>query len=380
LIAGIFTFLGMMVAIAGIALFSRGAPWAGGLAMFVAFILLAGGAARVLAGIGDTEFSYWARLFKETPIKWHDYYASADPVPNGPLLDEDEDGLLGSVEVWNRASVLADHTTYWKNVDQFISGIACAIGSHGKIDLTEIALRDQLALNMAHERRRWRVSWLRGTKWVTAALTAGVAYARWTSLAAFGDSLRSALPSVTQLSTTGSIHNALNYWNLLGPVRDRILGIAALLAAGYLAYAIVRAVWECWNRADVDVMFSRRALVTGRSGGPSGRPFFAFCAIAATFAAIGVSVVLTPIWSVMGTYPAGVLGADLVMGLLLSAMVWKHVDTQDKRAREAASQSTGVRFDEVPSFELSSAAQAPRNIPKQPRNVAGGKDRKEDKS
>ena len=155
---------------------------------------------------------------------------------------------------------------------------------------------------------------------------------------------------------------------------------AALLAAAYLAYVIVRVVWECWNRADVDVLFSRRALVTGRSGGPSGRPFFAFCAVAAAFAAIGVSVLLAPFWSVIGYLPRRRPRADLVIGLLLSAMVREHIDTQDKRAREAASQSTVVRFEEVPSFELSSAAPTPRDIPKQPRNMAGGKDRKEDKS
>ena len=43
LTAGIFTFLGMVVAIVGIALFAQGAPgWVGGLVIFAALILLAG--------------------------------------------------------------------------------------------------------------------------------------------------------------------------------------------------------------------------------------------------------------------------------------------------------------------------------------------------
>lgn len=67
---------------------------------------------------------------------WMDVYASADPAPNGPLFEGKEEGSepegneeesepkISEVEVTNRRLVLLDHTTYWGNVDEFISTVA----------------------------------------------------------------------------------------------------------------------------------------------------------------------------------------------------------------------------------------------------------------
>ena len=52
-------------------------------------------------------------------IEWHDYYASEDPVSNGPMFDQDP-GFLTSHEVYNRAALWSDHTTYWLNRDEFV--------------------------------------------------------------------------------------------------------------------------------------------------------------------------------------------------------------------------------------------------------------------
>jgi hypothetical protein len=55
-------------------------------------------------------------------FEWVDLWASADPAPNGPVLDELPAGVT-SYKVRNSASLLFDHSTYWSNVTEFVSAI-----------------------------------------------------------------------------------------------------------------------------------------------------------------------------------------------------------------------------------------------------------------
>ena len=57
-------------------------------------------------------------------IKWTDFYASADPVPNGALHD-DRESPPESIEVTNLSSIWRDHTTDGKQyqfVGQLVEG------------------------------------------------------------------------------------------------------------------------------------------------------------------------------------------------------------------------------------------------------------------
>ena len=85
---------------------------------------------------------------------WYDLYATADPVSNGHLLDEFDPRKPHSIEVWNRDSLLADHTTYWQSDDDFVHRVADAL-----LYESGLATRPLLA-GRAARRRAWRVRWL----------------------------------------------------------------------------------------------------------------------------------------------------------------------------------------------------------------------------
>ena len=55
-------------------------------------------------------------------FEWVDLWASADPAPNGPVLDELPAGVT-SYKVRNSGSLLFDHSSYWSNVTEFVSAI-----------------------------------------------------------------------------------------------------------------------------------------------------------------------------------------------------------------------------------------------------------------
>jgi hypothetical protein len=59
-------------------------------------------------------------------MKWVDFFASLDPVPNGPLLHAKSEHLE-SVELSNRMSPIGDHTSYMDNGDEFLPLIVDAI-------------------------------------------------------------------------------------------------------------------------------------------------------------------------------------------------------------------------------------------------------------
>ena len=55
-------------------------------------------------------------------FEWVDLWASADPAPNGPIVDDLPAGVT-SYKIRNSASTLFDHSTYWSNVTEFVTAI-----------------------------------------------------------------------------------------------------------------------------------------------------------------------------------------------------------------------------------------------------------------
>jgi hypothetical protein len=91
---------------------------------------------------------------------WLDFVATADPVPNGPLIDDPSNDVLQTFDVANRGFSITDHTTYWRNADGFVASIACALGAFSDCGLDDLLEWDGERLSIACCRRRWRVAWL----------------------------------------------------------------------------------------------------------------------------------------------------------------------------------------------------------------------------
>ena len=127
-------------------------------------------------------------------VPWYDCYSSHDPVPNGPIdfkraeLSEDvtieraietymDSGFVSAFktlqrEVVNRRSLLADHTSYWSSQDDFVAHIAGILAKASDIPI-HLTL-DQQWLQIATERRRWRVSWLSRCRAVAGLLAISI--------------------------------------------------------------------------------------------------------------------------------------------------------------------------------------------------------------
>lgn len=95
---------------------------------------------------------------------WTDVYASADPIPNGPLLQapvrrwEGDRRVATSQRVWNLRSFVTDHSQYWQNTDTFVPRLVRVLCDEAGSPLP--GLTDEV-LEAADRSRRRRVAVLK---------------------------------------------------------------------------------------------------------------------------------------------------------------------------------------------------------------------------
>jgi hypothetical protein len=285
------------------------APALGWGGLFIGFLFWVGDMADSARGLHfRTEDFRPSRRFGKR-LRWYDFYASSDPVPNGPLFDADEtpDYLKNRIqEVHNRCSNLTDHTTYWENEEQFVAGAACALGEAVGVNFREMRPGDPVRLRVAKRRREWRVGWLGLARTCTTIATAGllVALGLAGQLLVLGEELQRGLSKLA--TNTGLLTGewmklpSLQEWS---DVTQWSAG-AAVLLAGWLAYLLEYACWRRWNRREVNAFFRREDFRLG------GLPMVMF--LIATFvvldAAIFAMVISLP-------RPEGIPPRDLVQVL-----------------------------------------------------------------
>jgi hypothetical protein len=103
-------------------------------------------------------------------VFWMDIYASADPVPSGPIFIRNEDTFkrFKSLCVWNERSIFSDHTTYRKNRECFFASIVSIISD---LNLSNLRLKnsspyDSFILDYGHIARRLRSSGFKLTRYL----------------------------------------------------------------------------------------------------------------------------------------------------------------------------------------------------------------------
>jgi hypothetical protein len=112
-------------------------------------------------------------------FRWIDYYASADPVSNGPLSEPAEKRECMEPppcnEVYNFRSLLTDHNGYLRNQDEMLSQllndlVAAAYGGKSSPGNSEPFLVGEDDLKAASRRRRRRIAWLVRVRLLIVAL------------------------------------------------------------------------------------------------------------------------------------------------------------------------------------------------------------------
>jgi hypothetical protein len=188
-----------------------------------------------LRGIRLPEVERWVQWLTKMPLKWVDCYASADPVPNGPMVPP----AKYQREVCNRSSMLTDHTTYWKNMDEFVSLLYEEIAQSRTYDAIPDLRLGEKRLKQVARRRRWRVAFGRFIWWAGATGVVVAIARRWLGWLGFA--------SWAWIRERGLLSNVFGLQATLAPRPSVDWMAVGLLAAVLLTYSAARWLWASWN-------------------------------------------------------------------------------------------------------------------------------------
>lgn len=198
-------------------------------------------------------------------VRWLDIWATADPVPVGPLSLQPPPGIQ-SVTVVNRWSPISDHTSYFQNTDDFVARIAGAIVGLTGVSLIDSRPAGRVEIDHARVRREWRVAALLPARLLCVGLLPvaaliGLGRERWedvlqpvASLAA--KAVAVAIPGLTEEPVERVFESTT--------VLAIVAGTAALVA-GFLVYRVAfKPAWAAWQRNAEARLFDGRTAVPGR--------------------------------------------------------------------------------------------------------------------
>jgi hypothetical protein len=234
-------------------------------ALPVAVVLPCAGFAIIAIGVHKAMHAICGDLEQDLALPeagfwWSDYYASADPVSNGPLITgsghipgHGQTRLLPGPcnQVYNSASILFDHNRYLRNQDQFLPRLIndLAAAAYGDSPAGPKVVRDDDLITVGHRRHRL-VLLLIGARIASVGLAAGL----WS--ADLGPLLKDPMNRLV---------------DLLAPHTRMGGGFARFLAATLITAVIYTAVVIAWRIREQYVMrrffhTAERAEDTGQQG------------------------------------------------------------------------------------------------------------------
>jgi hypothetical protein len=202
---------------------------------------LAAGIRDHLRGIRLQELERWIEWLDEKKLRWRDCYATADPVPNGTVAAAVEDRTL---KVCNRSSMLSDHTSYWINLDEFVSALYGEISQCRSKDPLPLLRIETPIVERIGRRRRWRVAVARYIEWTTAVGVLAVLAHEWYACKAFLVWAWSRTGAPIVKSVLGMSFNDVAGYS----IDWETVGLLALLLGASL---VVRVLWNAWDHNEM---------------------------------------------------------------------------------------------------------------------------------
>lgn len=242
-------------------------------------------------------------------LHWADFYASADPVPNGPLFTAGDETWLREQEVWNYASIIRDHTTYAASEDDFMGSLV-----REAFLATGVQLPDEAEAHLSRARWRgwWRVWWLTFARALTAIATVVTVWRVWGHIPGIGHRVIH-WGNWEPAHTVGkAVVKSLQKFIILGDLKDeQLVGGLTVLAVLIAGYALVSVVWSFWQRQDIK-RFYRRMHADVDTDPLGGREFGWFLLTLLLLSAFAVSVIVYGEYAVPWNWTTDHLGLSFL--------------------------------------------------------------------
>src|SRR5262249_27444139 len=259
-------------------------------------------------------------------VSWVDCYATHDPVSNGPAFFGDKD-YVRKRQVSNLGSFLLDHTSYWKNADQFVASVATDVAALGGINFQGEGGAE--AMKVADMRRTWRVRTLSSVPMVLYVLGALALILHRRELQLLGNRcLQYASAMIASLHLdflTGLFHPFATYgaW---------AAGAIAILAPILVVQQLLYRLWTFWNWTDTRCFFTSSSCPFTLSW-----PFAVYMEASVVAAAAALCYALewtTGLWRAGGEIVGVGVRAGLVTLTVMVIRVWRRQWKAWRRTRK----------------------------------------------
>ncbi len=290
--------------------------------------------------------NWYGSQFRAQGLWWVDLYATDDPVSNGSLMDHESD-VIGpeSIEIVNERSLARDHTTYWRNTEEFVSLVSWALVHVTGEPWKSLSALPTGSYVTGKVRRRWRVRSLS----VANLLATGSALAVVLSHAGAWRAL--CMWTFAQMTSGVNVlfPGVIRHTTPVPPSREVWFATCGSLITIYASSRVLRWLWERWGSHELSNFFGVRPGV--ESGAPVSSWIRRFNPTSADtkilndmwfFFAMALAPVFIAIWfapALVGGHVINVgsaLNWMVAVGLVASVIVLLGMDLAGARARKLA--------------------------------------------
>ena len=188
----------------------------------------------------------WDEVHAAAPrLEWLDLWASADPVPGGPL-ELDRAPAIRTFKIRNLASGILDHVVYWKNGTEFLAVVATRL-FHVGAPLDYPADMTDPVLLVSAMRRHARVVLLMAMRLVLAGAAVALALQAWWT-PGFSSGVVTFLGNLN-LPLVDTFLDAPPEWT------RSLAGVVVVLVSALIAWAPFATAWSSLASADLDTYF-----------------------------------------------------------------------------------------------------------------------------
>ena len=185
--------------------------------------------------------------FVNAPVKmplglnrWLDFYASADPVPNGPTRPSNKEKQMDSEQIWNQGSFLADHTVYWNNLDSFVLSTLRVCAETAMSPWKDDVPPETQSID---DRAKWRVWFLKFTRWITGSAWLYIFTRIW-----WHDGTSIPL-----------LFNPPDWLPPMGVTATSFISLAVAIGfLGWLTLGILRWIWKLWVHTEQEAILDHK--------------------------------------------------------------------------------------------------------------------------